>query len=448
MQRRIKRWGALFLVGFAAFVVYASADAASPSQEFAAAKQSFLKEMKKTNPVARAAAVEDFSNVLQTGTAELLLKRGFLDDDPKVRLATRAALRKLASDSIVCGYLIDQLKKSIRKKGSNDATTELFRALLAVDAADRQADLEKFVEEFVSSFKSNLLVPITMIDEFAEQGDVDAVHSIAMLSKARIFETDFGYRRSIVQAMTHIKKPEAVDFLIQLLPTTEGLIQHDVVRFLTQLTKQKFRDDHQKWDKWWKENRKEFQFPEVDAAAEVAETELDDMELSYYGIPICAKRVVFVLDTSSSMHGPPIDAAKRALVKTIESLPEAVHFDVVMFDTHAATWQPRLVAATEESKKLASSAVYSRGLGPATVSNAAMAAAFRLDPEAIYFVSDGEPTDGPPAQIVGAVTQMNRTRRISIHAIGVVTNRRGGAGLTMFMKPLSSKNYGTFLLIE
>ena len=148
------------------------------------------------------------------------------------------------------------------------------------------------------------------------------------------------------------------------------------------------------------------------------------------------------------MNGPPIDAAKRALVKTIESLPEAVHFDVVMFDSHAVTWQPRLVAATEESKKLAGNAVFSRGLGPATVSSAALEAAFRLDPEAIYFVSDGEPTDGPPAQIVSAVTQTNRTRRISIHTIGVVTNRRGGAGLTMFMKPLSSKNYGTFLLIE
>ena len=61
----------------------------SSTQQFAEAKQSFLKGMKKANPVARADAVTDFANVAQVGTAELLIKRGLVDQDEKVRTATR-----------------------------------------------------------------------------------------------------------------------------------------------------------------------------------------------------------------------------------------------------------------------------------------------------------------------------------------------------------------------
>ena len=89
-----------------------------------------------------------------------------------------------------------------------------------------------------------------------------------------------------------------------------------------------------------------------------------------------------------------------------------------------------------------------RGLKLGTASSAALNAAFGMEPEAIYFVSDGEPTDGTPAQIVSAASQFNRTRRVSIHTVGVVTQRNGGIGLTMFMQPLSDQNYGKFQLIE
>ncbi|MEI8022175.1 MAG: hypothetical protein WCH39_28455, partial [Schlesneria sp.] len=152
--------------------------------------------------------------------------------------------------------------------------------------------------------------------------------------------------------------------------------------------------------------------------------------------------------TSMSMRGQPIVVAKQALLKTIESLPEAVKFDIIFFDGATATWQPRLVPANAEAKMEASRIIADRGLKLGTVSSAALNAAFELEPEAIYFVSDGEPTDGQPAQIVNFVSQFNRTRRVSIHTIGVVTIRNGGAGLTSFMQPLADQNYGKFRLVE
>lgn len=447
MHRPLVRCKVWLLGGMAVLLMNAIGLADSSTQQFAVAKQSFMKGMKKANPAARVDAVSDFANVAQVGTAELLIKRGLIDEDERVRTATREGLQKLAVDSAVCDYLIGQLKKTVHKPASSELAIELLRAVLAVEDSDRQTEVAKFVEEMTSGAKANLLLPMTMIDEFAKQGDLAAVRSVETLSKVSIFETHFGYRRCVVQAMSAIKKREAIDFLIQFLPSTDGLVQHDIVRYLTMVTNQNFRDDAEGWSEWWHENRRKFEFPEkVD---EDFELPLTNAVRSYYGIPICAKRVVFVLDTSGSMGGPPIDAAKQALNQTINSLPEAVKFSVVFFDTHATPWQTKLVSANEENKKHATMAVLSRGLGPATVSSAALEAAFRLDPEAIYFVSDGEPTDGAPAAIVSAVTQTNRTRRISIHTIGVAKhNRRGASGLSMFMRPLSGDNYGKFLMIE
>jgi hypothetical protein len=97
---------------------------------------------------------------------------------------------------------------------------------------------------------------------------------------------------------------------------------------------------------------------------------------------------------------------------------------------------------------MASQVVIERGLRGGTASHDALTTAFGLEPEAIYFLSDGEPTDGPPPQIVAEITRLNKTRRVSVHAIGVVTDRNGGIGLTMFMQPLANQNFGKFRLVE
>ena len=212
----------------------------------------------------------------------------------------------------------------------------------------------------------------------------------------------------------------------------------------TPFTKQKHKDNDREWTKWWAENKATFTFPERVAAEEP----VDPKQSTYYGIPICAKRIVFVLDTSGSMRGYPMEAAKMALLKTVESLPESVSFDMVLFDKTAAVWQPRLLPATLQAKQMAAQTVIARGMSMGTASHAALNAAFSLDPEVIYFLSDGEPTDGNPSQIIESMSERNRTRRISIHTIGVVTQKGGGAGLTFFMKPLAEHNYGSFRLVE
>ena len=418
--------------------------AADANPAFQNAKQTFFREMKKKSAADRSEAVTAFAEIAQKETAELILKRLFSDPDPQVRLAAQKGLAKLSEDDEVRQFLVDEFKKLQRKQGAEDTFAQLLRALAATEDEALQTDLIKSLDEYLRSPKGNILLPMTLIDDLGQQGDVKAVQAIKLLSRARPFEAKFGYRRCVVQAVSNFRQPEAIDFLIALLPQSQGQLQYDIVQQLTKATKQKFRDEDKAWRAWWQDNRATFQFPKPGDPV----VAFEDNVLQYYGIPICAKRVVFVLDTSGSMRGEPMEAAKRALTQTLEKLPDVVQFDVVMFDRTVSAWQKELVSATRDAKSAATRAVLDRGMDRGTASNAALNAAFQLDPEAIYFLSDGEPTDGRPDQIISAITTLNRTRRVSIHTIGVVTDRTGGAGLALFMKPLADQNYGSFQLVK
>jgi uncharacterized protein YegL len=157
--------------------------------------------------------------------------------------------------------------------------------------------------------------------------------------------------------------------------------------------------------------------------------------------------VVFVLDTSASMRGGKIEAAKSELMRVIKELPKEVYFSVIAFDGSIRVWQRDLVPATEQMKHIAVNVVLEQPLGPKTASYDALEAAFELNPEAIYFLSDGAPVGGKiddPGEIVGTISGVNRVRRVSIHSVGVDTNIPSAAIFARFMKSLAESNWGVY----
>ncbi len=418
---------------------------ADSAADIAAARQTFLKDMKKKLPSERAHAVTEYAKFPIEETLEVLLKRGLADHDPPVRLATRQALREAGKYADSARFLNEEFKRYVKKQFNEEILCALLGGMIAATDEEGQNEAIKTLDEYLASPKGNLIIPMALIDDLGQEGGPESVESIKILTRAKPFEKLFGYRRCVVQAMSKIHEPSAIGFLVELLPKTNSLVQADIIDHLTRVTKQKFKDNDRDWTNWWAENQAKFKFPKVVDDGEVS---ADLHQTTYYGIPICAKRIVFVLDTSGSMRGLPMETAKVALLKTIDSLPEAVNFDVIMFDQTSAVWQPRLVPASRMAKQAVAETVMSRGLGLGTASHAALNAAFNLNPEVIYFLSDGEPTDGQPATIVESMVERNRTRRVTIHTIGVVTQRNGGAGLTFFMKPLAERNTGVFRLVE
>ena len=145
------------------------------------------------------------------------------------------------------------------------------------------------------------------------------------------------------------------------------------------------------------------------------------------------------------MRGAKIDAAKTELIRAIKELPKEVYFDVIAFDNTVRVWRPELVAADEQAKRVAANVVLEQPLKFKTASYDALEAAFGLNPEAIYFLSDGAPFGGKiddPKTIISTISEINRVRRVSIHAIGVATNL--SSILESFMKGLAAANWGIY----
>jgi hypothetical protein len=149
------------------------------------------------------------------------------------------------------------------------------------------------------------------------------------------------------------------------------------------------------------------------------------------------------------MRGPKIDAAKTELIRAIKELPKEVYFDVIAFDNTVRVWRPELVPASEQLKQMAVNVVIEQPLKFKTCSYDALEAAFGLEPEAIYFLSDGAPFGGKiddPKEIITAISSWNRVRRISLHSIGIATSE--SKVLEKFMKGLAEGNWGVFKAVN
>jgi hypothetical protein len=150
------------------------------------------------------------------------------------------------------------------------------------------------------------------------------------------------------------------------------------------------------------------------------------------------------------MEGPRLQAAKQELIKAIEGLAKDVSFSILVFNNVVAAWKKTLMPASPANKRLAAQFVYTlRGAGK-TAAYDALEAAFQFDAEAIYFLTDGEPNRGKivaPDDIVAAIGQGNRSRRISIYAIGIAPGPPDGTFDT-FLRTLAEQNFGAYRRVD
>jgi uncharacterized protein YegL len=171
---------------------------------------------------------------------------------------------------------------------------------------------------------------------------------------------------------------------------------------------------------------------------------------SYYGIPINAKKVIFIIDTSGSMKGQRIINARKELIRTIDELPTSTSFNLVGFNSELSVWNSKLVTASPEVKTKATKWINQQDPEGATFTYDALKATLDQQPEAVYLLTDGEPTGGTfvaPDAILDAIRQTNRYRRTTIHVIGVNPGPEDGV-FSQFMKNLAAQNWGQYRRVD
>ena len=299
-------------------------------------------------------------------------------------------------------------------------------------------------------------------DALGSTGKDASVKALERLADSPLFDKHYGLRFAATRSLVRIGTPSAIDVLRCWRDRLGGQLAAEIDRELMR------DDDHQASD-----GTREA-MPASDAGRIPAPV-LDDNPIprlerhtadgdgasytaarpplvrgpSYYGIPIEAAKVLFVLDHSGSMRdyvggGTRLEKAKVELLSAVESLPPATAFAVCVFSDRVRFWRPELALASEENKRSAERFVTRLGYGDKTATHEALVRSLAFDPqlEAAYVLTDGRPTAGVtrPAVILRDVADANRLRHVRIHAIGVAV----AGPMRQFLRRLSEATGGQF----
>ncbi len=170
---------------------------------------------------------------------------------------------------------------------------------------------------------------------------------------------------------------------------------------------------------------------------------------AFMGINAEAKRIVYVVDFTKSMDEEGrIDRAKSELMRSIHDLPPDASFAVVIFSTpddKSIQMPPEgvLVPATASAKSSAGNWVKAQPtLDGATTPSDAMERALRLNPEAIFFLTDGGFYSIDAQRLFERIATLNKDHKIAIHTVALHTE--DGAH---DLKQIAEENGGTYRFV-
>lgn len=389
----------------------------------------------------------------QDGFSEEDVLRALTTGTETTKLAALDALENYGQDPRVAEVLLKALKKADTEGAVPDSTLWM---LIRLGKFTDRAELPEMMLGYLES--SNPKVRMVAADTLGAIGHREAADAIEDLIGTPEYDGVYGYRKCLLHALMKLEHPKAITILIEQLPKLTGQLEYEVVRYLSHVSRQRFGTNAELWKTWWRDNFKDFNFNETNEPFSLEVRPAEDFAWNrevaeFFGTYIYAKKLIFVLDMSSSMRagagqGTRLDMAKQELIEAIQKLPEDTYFTIVLFDARVTPWNRRLVAATESIREKAVAWVSRIQTGKGTASYDALDRSFRIDgnTEAIFFLSDGQPSKGTitdPHQILVAVGKENYFRRIAIYSFGF-----DGAGGSGFMRSLAEQNKGTYTSVQ
>ncbi len=375
-------------------------------------------------------------------------------------LALADAERFHIQNSELPGALWQVIQHDLHMKGP--ASDSLF---VAIRLHGRLESPDVGEQEIALLAASDPRVVSLAADNLARKAPPGALQPLLRLTAQPEYGSSYGFRRAVVTAIAQIEDPASIDFLTATIAKIDGQLKYEVFRQLVRLTGQNFGGNAAAWQSWWQDNRAGFVFPQASVKNDLTSRSRADRPApttaqqpavwdfalpTFFGTPIFAKRVVFVIDQSRSMLSSVddvtrMDEAQREFENAVKLLPADAAFDVLAYESVVTPWQGRLVPATPENK--ADAVRFVTALTPNNKTACYDALVQALDRnenvEAVLFVSDGDPTAGTivdRAAIVQAITRLNMFHRTSINTIGIDAENQA----ELFLRLLADVNFGEY----
>ena len=331
------------------------------------------------NPIERAAALRIFHAHDSPAVARIVLEEARRGDSWTVWEAGRA-LARMRSPAV-----LDLLEETLRNGGVRERS-----AVLRAFAGRDEPRVAPFLAEAASARERTLREAAILAA--AAQEDPRA----ASVLVARLEDRDAGLRTLAARAIGSrglIRHSNALtdaledkdrfvraaavgsigalfdtDFvpaLIERLAREEGLLKQRIHGTLVRLTAQPLRPDAAAWRTWWKGASAGFDLPDRDAV-DRARSDLEKAAAGegwpgtwiYHGIRTASRRVIFLLDVSSSMgkrvNLPPelsaeqrarlaghsrLQLAKAELITVLKGLERNVEFNIIPFSGGVEAWR-------------------------------------------------------------------------------------------------------------
>lgn len=473
--------------------------------------ESFREFARNDNPLVRAAAVEDIGSLDSDAVVDAILA-ACTDVDERVIEAAGRGLGKMMSDASLAAMLEGLESGNAKAKAAAafgfarvkrpypPAVPKLAALLKSGDDDLRRAAVQALANMKDPSTTDGLIeamndkIPALRVLAAHALGELKQPKAVPALVAAMPAD-DFPLKKAAAEALGKLRSRDSIDPLITRMEAESGAIVEVIYHALVDVTGEDHSYDPKHWRKWWDLANKDWKLPsdsdvermKSKVAAALLQYKSPDKK-TYHTIETLSKRMIFVIDVSSSMGDKipvpdtatkeqidafgsrvKMDIAKNELIALLASLPDDVEFNIVTFAGSAKAWQGGLVGSGSKaaavkfvSKLQAMKAVEgSSGRSRAAVTGgsdeqktntyAAILAAFgyadegtpdwkkRGKVDTIFFVTDGLPTTGQIVDVqkmIETVTDMNRTRGLTIHL--VMFDREAAER----MKGLAEKNGG------
>jgi len=257
---------------------------------------------------------------------------------------------------------------------------------------------------------------------------------------------DWSTRWAAVEGLLAMRDAKAVGPLIARLAKDPGRLGRHIADVLWQFTAQPHGEDAARWQAWWSNAEKGFELVTAQAL-EQAERARELTRLrqrtssasNFFGLQIDSQRVLFIVDVSGSMlesmygryvgkrGATRIDVAKQQLQQAIQSLEPGALFNIYAFSSGVEKWRPDVLGSDTPALRQAALQWVDRlgAMGATNLFDSLKLAFADKEVDAIYLMSDGEPTNGElidPARIRAEVAFWNQHRKVKIHTVAIGAN--------------------------